>query len=228
MKYFILCILLLQTSFLYSEENIAAAPEKSNSSLENRKKHNYGLNAIFAPIDVLVYGKYGLSFYKATEEKNTQYELQYLKASYAVSIANIDFAKMTDQRLSFFKRNFSDSGNFNWYYGLSYISFDASFGSNVLNNLVPGSNLSEAELVKIQTIGFDFGLGHRWYFDNNMSLSVDWFGVSQPLAILKKEAPYAEAASTSDTDKSNAKSAVDIITFFPRLQALKLSLGYNF
>ncbi len=211
-----------------SKEAADIAKAKSNESVEKRRSYNYGVNLIYSPIDLIIPGKYGVSFDISSEDKDSQYELQYVRASYALSVMNVDFGKLTDQRFSLLKRNFSDSGNFNWYYGLSYISFQGTIGSSLLSSIAPGNTVPNTDLIDVQSLGLDFGLGHRWYFQNNLSISVDWFGFSQPLAVLKKEAAYLNANSTSQEDKNNVSNTVDFLTSFPRLYTLKVSLGYNF
>lgn len=211
-----------------SKEAADIAEAKSNESVEKRKSYNYGVNLIYSPIDLIIPGKYGASFDISSEDKNSQYELQYVRASYALSVLNVDFGKLTDHRFSLLKRKFSDSGNFNWYYGLSYISFQGTLGSSLLSSIAPGNTVPNTDLIDVQSLGLDFGLGHRWYFQNNLSLSVDWFGFTQPLAILKKDAAYLNATSSSQVDKDNVSKMVDILTSFPRLYTLKASLGYNF
>jgi hypothetical protein len=201
---------------------------KSAESVTLGQKHNSGLNVYYSPIDLIVPGKYGLGFVFSSEDKQSQYELQFIRASYSISALSVDFLKLTDQRLSVLKRNFSSTGNFNWFYGMSYISLEGTLGSSLLSQIVPSSDVENSELVNIKTLGFDLGLGHRWYFKNNFSISADWVGVSQPLIILKKEAAYLNTTTTSSSDKNNVKNGIDAATFLPRFFAVKLSLGYNF
>jgi hypothetical protein len=201
---------------------------KTSESILKRHNYNYGGHLIYSPIDFIIPGKIGASVYMASDDKNTQYELQYVRGSIPLTLLSVDFGKVTDQRLSLLKRNYSSSGNFNWYYGISYISFDASLGSSILNNIVPSGNVPNSELIEIKSLGLDLGIGNRWYFENGFSFSVDWLGISQPVAVLKKEAAYLQATTSSQTDRDNITKFIDAVAVFPRLYFLKASIGYSF
>lgn len=211
-----------------SAQAVETAEVKTNESVEKRKKYDYGANLIYSPIDLVIPSKYGASVYMASEDKNSQYELQLLRGSYSVSLLSVDFGKIVDQRISLLKRNYSQSGNFNWYYGLSYITFEGTLGATILSTLPPGSSIKSSELIDVQTLGLDIGFGHRWYFENNLSISVDWLGISQPVVTLKKEAAFLNSSSSSQTDVDNVKKSMDLFAVIPRLYTLKVSLGYNF
>jgi hypothetical protein len=212
------------------EKSVEAAEKaevKTNESVEKRKNYDYGAHLIYSPIDLVIPGKYGASVYMASEDKNSQYELQWVRGSYSLSLLSVDFGKIVDQRISLLKRNFSQSGNFNWYYGLSYITFEGTLGASILNTLPSGQSLN-ADLIDVQTLGLDLGFGHRWYFENNFSFSIDWLGISQPLVTLKKEAAFLSSSSSSQTDVDNVQKSMDLFAVIPRLYTLKVSLGYNF
>jgi hypothetical protein len=81
-----------------------------------------------------------------------------------------------------------------------------------------------ADLIDVQTLGLDLGFGHRWYFENNFSFSIDWLGISQPLVTLKKEAAFLSSSSSSQTDVDNVQKSMDLFAVIPRLYTLKVQL----
>ncbi len=211
-----------------SKEAQVQIEDKTNESADRRSNYNWGIYGHYAPIDLLIPSKKGVSFHWTTADGFEQYEAQYLKGSLSVPMLITDLGKIQDERISFLKRNFKEQSNFNWYWGISYISFDATIGPDFLNWLIPGNVIPNIDLIDIRSIGIDFGVGHSWYFKTNFSLGIDWFSISQPIYVIKKEAPYLEAQTTSTDEKDKIRKAVDTISYFPRLSFLKISLGYNF
>jgi len=202
--------------------------ELVNESVLKRNVVDYGVLVHYSYLDLIIPSKYGITFSKNSEDRNTQYEIQYLRGSISIPFIVEDLGSMTEQRLSLLKRNFSNTSNFNWFYGISYNKFDISLGVKYLNTLAPGQNVYNYELIDIQTLGLDLGFGHRWYYKNGLTIAVDWAAISQPLALLKKEAPYTEGSNSSNDNKDSVNTALKIISYFPRMSFFKLSLGYSF
>lgn len=202
--------------------------QASDNSLNLRLNYNYGLYLHYAPIDLLIPSKKGVSFHFNSDENKVQHEFQYLKGSYSIPLLIADIGKIQDERISYLRRKFVSDSNFNWYWGLSYVSFDATIGPDLLNYILPGNIIPNIDLIDIRTIGLDLGIGHRWYFKTNFSVSLDWLAITQPLIILKKEAPYLEAQNSSESEKDSFKKSIDLITYFPRFSVIKLGIGYNF
>ena len=91
---------------------------------------------------------------------------------------------------------------------------------------IPAQDRPNAEILNIESINLDIGIGNRWYY-NNFSIGVDWVGLSQPVISLKKSAPFVEE-TTDDDKKDDVDTFLKIGTYFPRLYLLKLNLGYTF
>lgn len=216
----------------YVQDKSKLAYEKTmalgNESIQKRNSIDYAFLAHYSYLDLVIPGKYGLTFSMNSADRTAQYEIQYLRGSVSVPFVIQDLGSMTEQRLSFLKRNFSSTSNFNWFYGISYNKFDIELGPKYLGSLAPGQNIANYKLMNIETLGFDLGLGHRWYYKNGFTIAVDWAAISQPLALLKREAPYTEASNTSQDNQDNADKALKVISYFPRFSFLKFTLGYSF
>ena len=201
-----------------------AAKSQLNSGLI-REESVAGIFALLSPLDLVVPGKYGLSAYKNYNEK--QYEAEYLRGTLSVPKVITDIGSVTDQRLTVRIRKFSETSNFNWYWGVTYFAFDAKLGSDLLNTVAPGQPISEVDLVRHRAFGIDLGLGHRWHFKNNLALGIDWVSWSQPLTTLEKGIPFLKS-SGSQSSKEKVEKAFNIVAYVPRFSILRLSAGYIF
>lgn len=189
---------------------------------------NYGLFLIYSPIDLLIPGKVGGSFYFSSEDRMNQYEISYLRASLSINqtIGDANVASMTEQKITFLNRHLSNHSGFNWFYGLSYATLESRLGKEYINSLPPGTT-HDPDLLQVDVLALDIGFGNRWYFDSGITLGVDWLGVTQPLATLKKKESFTDQTS-SQSDKDDVEKFINIMTSFPRLYTLKVQLGYSF
>lgn len=202
--------------------------EQVDMSPRVREKNNMAILIHYAPMDIIIPSKTGATFSYSGDDRNAQYEIQYLRASFSVPFLVDDLGSITEQRLALIKRNFTKDSNFNWYYGISYHSLEVHLGNEYLSALAPSSQqIPNIDVLKIEALGFDLGLGHRWYFENGITFGIDWIGWSQPLISLKKQNYFSDVA-TNQEDKDNAEKLMTAGTYLPRFSVLKLSLGYSF
>jgi hypothetical protein len=219
------------TSFIdEAKKNISDVAESVNSNLVsstlNRHFIKHGITLQYSPIDLIIPSKTGISYYYSSFDTSKQYEVQYLRGKIALNGVIDDLASTTDERFSFLIRNLPRNSNFNWFYGFSYLALEAELGSRFLST-ISNTNIPDADIFKVSSIGIDIGLGHRWYFNNGFTLGADWIGVSQPVIQIKKEAHYQEA-STNQQNKDDAEKILNLLSIYPRIYALKLMLGYSF
>lgn len=223
--FFTALALIFFSSAVFSAEKLVEVEKP----VSNRFLTEWGIYGNFSYLDLLLPSKLGFSVYKSFIDKNTEYEFQYLKGNFGVPIVSVDLFQINDRRITFLKRNFSDSGNFNWYYGFSYLTFDGQLGNDYIRRLTSnGQQTKDVALFDIETLGADFGIGHRWQLRNNFTFGLDWICISQPLIVLRKDAPFLDAETTSQSDRDNARRLINAAAYFPRIALLKLQLGYAF
>lgn len=184
-----------------------------------------GFLAQYSLFDLIVPSKYGSLVYRQYEGK--LYEAEYLRGTMSVQIIIANIGSFTDQRFTLRVRKFSPTGNFNWYWGVTYFSFDANIGAEFLNTISPGQSVPNVDIARHRALGFDLGLGYRWHFANNFAFGVDWISWSQPLTTLEKDIPFLKS-SGAQSAKDKVEKALNVAAYTPRLSILKLSLGYVF
>lgn len=175
-------------------------------------------------MDLIIPSKIGATAGLFTTERST-WEIEYLRGSVSVPMVIDDIGSMTDERISLIRRKFRNK-NFNFSYGLTYYKYNIHLGSEIINS-ISGGGYPGVDVVEIQSLGFNVGMGHRWTFKHNITLGVDWISWSQPAYTLKKQADFLHENSNPE-DRDNVETAVNVISFFPRLTFLKLQLGILF
>lgn len=178
----------------------------------------------YSPLDLLVPSKLGLSFGYRSNLDSTL-ELEYLRGSISPFVLK-DLGTMTDQRISLIKRNHQKGSSFHFSYGLTFFDFNLHLGDAILSRL-SGGYYPSADLIEVQGLGFNVAMGNRWVFKNNVSFGVDWLSWAQPILTTKKDNAFLDYV-TDQNDRDNVETAVDLISYFPRLSTLKLQVGYQF
>ncbi len=210
-------------------EKVEETSSKVEKSVENsrsfRGRADYFALASYSPLDLLIPSKIGVTAGVVNHVDKT-WELEYLRGSISVPFIVEDLGKMTDERISIIGRAYSETNSFNFSYGLSYYDFSLRLGSDILNRL-GGGGYPSVDVIQIQSLGLNFGLGNRWSISRNTILGVDWFSWSQPLYTLKKDTAFLDRA-TDANDRDNVDTLVKIVSSFPRFSLLKVQLGVYF
>lgn len=208
--------IILALSFLYFSQALAEEPDCA--------KYDYLALLTYSPIDLLIPSKIGASF-GYMESADKIWEFEYLRGSLSAPFVVGDLGKMTDERVSVMKRSYSGSNSFNFSYGITYYNFSLRLGSDILSRVSGGQGAMD--MIQIQSLGVNLGLGHRWSIAKNITAGVDWVSWSQPLLTLKKDAAFLDQANDAN-DKDDVDKAVKLITYFPRFVFLKLQVGVLF
>lgn len=208
------------------DDSLKATNQALNVSAATRATRDYGVYIDYSPIDLIIPNKFGGSFYIANSDKSSQYEIQFLTSTLSASALSVDLASITEQKFSLLNRRFSEGSNFNWFYGLSYATLEAKLGSDYLNT-VPANERPESDMMKIHVVAVDIGIGNRWYFNNGLTLGVDWVGSTIPVSTTKKEQHFTDN-STDQNDVDNVNKFINFAAQIPRVYTLKLQLGYAF
>lgn len=189
-----------------------------------RSNSNYFAIGNFAPVDLILPSKFGLTLGIVSNADYT-WELEYLKSSVSVPFLVDDIGEMTDERLSVIRRNYFGTETFNLSYGLSYNRFKVHIGSKYLAYIA--TNIPDVDLMQIDSLGFNVGIGNRWIFANRWMVGVDWVSWAQPVFTIKYNNKYSDY-STDEDSKDTVDTVAKLIRWVPRITLLKLQVGYSF
>src|SRR5690606_30674611 len=142
----------------------------------------------YSPLDLLIPSKYGGTI-GYTQNADTSWEFEYLKGSVSVPFLVDDLGKMTDERFSIIRRSYLGSNSFNISYGLTYFDFSMHLGNKLLDR-VTGGGYPAIDLVEVQSLGLNLGIGNRWIFNKNITFGVDWISWAQPFYVMKKKSAF--------------------------------------
>lgn len=209
------------------EESLDKAQSFLGQTRERRASADYFVLVNYSPLDLIIPSKIGATVGLISSANHT-FELEYLRAKASVPFVVEDLGSMTDQRISIIGRSYALRNSFNFSYGLSYFDFTTHLGSQVLNALPGATNtIPSVDLIKVQAVGINLGIGNRWTFKHNITLGVDWITWSQPLVVTRKTNIF-ENYVTDPEDKDDVDTAMKYASYFPRLSFLKLQLGILF
>lgn len=189
-----------------------------------RQNSDYFVSGNFAPIDLILPSKFGLTLGTVTNADYT-WELEYLKSSVSVPFLVDDIGEMTDERFSVIRRNYFGTETFNLSYGLSYNKFKVHIGSKYLAYVA--TNIPEVDLMQIDSVGFNVGIGNRWIFSNRWMVGVDWASWTQPVFTTRYHNKFNDFATDEDS-KDTVDTVAKLIRWVPRITLLKLQVGYSF
>ncbi len=190
----------------------------------NRLAKNHAVALNYSLIDTWIPAKYGLAYaYFANPE--TTWELDWNHSSLGVGALSVNFAEMTEDRISLMKKNFAQRNSFYWAYGLHYYRFQAHLGDKYLSQVTgqPGMSI---DLLKVSSLGVSFTIGNRWHFENWL-IGFDWLSLHLPLVVLDTQSKYIDYAS-NQSDRNTVRDTIDVIKSLPTFTALKFQVGYTF
>lgn len=207
------------------EQNVKQAEEAVQNTRTLREQNEYFGLINYAPLDLIIPSKLGVTI-GLVKDADTTWEIEYLRGSVSIPFLVDDLGSMTDQRLSLIRRSYLGSNSFNISYGISYYDFKIHLGDEILSRLSSGT-VPSIDLIRIQSLGFNFALGNRWHFKRNMTFGVDWISWSQPLVITNKDSIFLDYA-TNPQDRDDVDTALKLLSYFPRFSFFKVQLGILF
>ncbi|MGE4133625.1 MAG: hypothetical protein AB7F86_18455 [Bdellovibrionales bacterium] len=215
-----------------TEQALEAGKEKVNQfgqalseMRQRREERQWLITGNYSYLDLWIPSKYGVSVAYVKSAEDT-YELDYMRASYGLGWFGVDLGEVTEQRLALLYRSFSKRNSFNFQMGVNYNKFAIHIGNDLLAKVSGNSNL-DYSLMQIETLGLSWGLGNRWQTKGGFVWSFDWLQLHIPLLKLTEKTPFIDA-TTDSSDRDDAKTAVKLIRYFPRIVALKVQLGFTF
>lgn len=217
-----------------ASEEISKAADKIENLVAPETSRDYRSRTVgyglinYAPLDLIIPSKIGLTL-GWTQSADQSWEFEYLRGKASVPFVIEDLGSVTDERFSVLGRSYFGSNSFNLSYGLAYNKFNMHLGSAFLSG-VSGVPAASIDLVDIQSVGFNIGIGNRWTFKHNITLSVDWISWSQPVWVTKDDVPLLDDpnANMSDSDREDVDDAKKWASYLPRLSLFKIQLGMMF
>lgn len=206
-----------------TDKAIKKAQVALNESPKSREERKWKVLGNYSYFDLWIPSKIGFSLTYSSSEKRS-WEFEYLKGSFSIPFVVEDLGKFVDTRMSLLTRSFPYNSNFNYFYGLNYNHIEIFIGDKFLASITPFPSF---DVMSIKTLGFTWGLGHRWQFKNRFIVSVDWFQINIPLLTLEEKTPFL-ASTTNASDREDAQDVVDFFKSFPTIGALKFQLGISF
>lgn len=193
--------------------------------VEDPRSHSRYLASVnYSAVDMPFPGKLGVSLGLIASPTQT-WELEYMKGGLSVPGGFRNLASIDDTRLGLIGRRYYGK-SFYLSYGASYFNFSANLGDNLLNNVSSGT-YPNIDMMTVQGLGLNVGIGNNWVFRKNITLGVDWFSWAQPLVITKKSSEYLKYASNS-SDKAFTENTMKIVGYLPRFALLNIHLGMLF
>ncbi len=215
----------LQTKDKKVGGTVEALTDALSETKSRRQNADYFALLNYSPIDMLLPSKLGASFGWNSDVSKT-YELEYLHSGISASWLLADFGSMSDDRISIMARSYASRNSFQFSYGLTYFDFSLHVGDQLLSRLTSATYPS-IDLVQIQSLGFNLGLGNRWTFQHDITFGIDWISWAQPLYTLSRKAAFLDVATNSQ-DRDLLDRAMKLISYLPRFSFLKLQLGILF
>jgi hypothetical protein len=205
------------------EANRALTGEKT--SKQWRQESRYVFLVDYSPFDLIVPGKKGISM-AYNESVERIWELEYLTGSISGPSAFEKLGSINEKRLSLLNRNFWNRNSFSGFLGISWNSFEVSVGNDLLTKLGVVS-APKSELLRLDTLGINVGLGNRWTLWKGVTIGSDWIGISQPLFTIDKNMSVLDQAGNRP-ERDKVETALKTALFLPRLYVLKIQIGMMF
>lgn len=199
------------------------APPETPAPPRIPRAHSYYTGLEYSPFDFVIPNKLGL-FFGWQRELHNSYEIEYLRGSVGLPGPLEKFGAVTEDRLTFVRRNYWTTSSFNFFYGLHFNRFEAHVGSAILNRATGGQSI---DLLALETLGATIGLGNRWVIADRFCLGFDWLTYAQPLIVTRSQSDLLNGTNSS-SDASDLESGFKYVKYFPRFSFLKFQLGFQF
>lgn len=212
----------------HSDLTSAGREESKPSTMKSRISRGTSdvtAHILYSPLDLFIPQKIGASL-GWIESASRTWEFEYLRGKIAAPSFLEDLGKMTDEKISVLARSYFSKNSFNLSYGLTYFRYKIQLGSEELQGVSP-SERSQFDVVELESLGLNVGIGNRWALTDHLSVGVDWIELYQPLFETKSNTDFTNETSDQDT-KDDVEDALKFLGHFPRFTVLKLQVGMTF
>lgn len=189
-----------------------------------RENHQYLASVSYSFADFPIPNKLGMTAGLITSVDQT-WELEYMRGSISAPGFFRDLGALTDSRLSLIGRTYFGN-SFHVSYGLTYFSFNAQVGDQLMNTATNGVYPS-MNAADVQGLGANLGIGNTWTFRKNITVGVDWLAVAQPFYTLKRSSDYLKYA-TDEQSRRSVEETLKILSYVPRFAMVNFHVGMLF
>ncbi len=208
------------------EELSSSSPSnETNTEILPLSPGGYFIGLTYSPLDLLIPSKWGAKIGGETPGE-LAWEVEYLRGSWTTPFIIADLGQMTDERYSLIFRSYGQRKSFNVHFGVTYFAFKANLSPKFLDT-VPTQIDTSYEVVQVESVGFNLGIGHRWHWGEHFHFGVDWLSWAQPVFITKNQSEIKDLTTDEDT-KDTISDAVRIANYVPRFLSLKVFLNFSF
>lgn len=156
---------------------------------------------------------------------NLAYEAKWFGGSVSLDTSFFSIGSVKENLLIAHVRRFVGKSSFNWIFGLSQQTYEASVGQDILVNTTGAP--TSADLIKIRTLGAQVGLGNRWQMANGIMLGADWLVINVPFMTLESSVPILDYVNDEGT-RNRVNDAVKILRYIPTFAIAKVQVAYSF
>lgn len=232
MKFFILLLLVVKTSFAQTtplavktpdpvEDKIEQITSQIKSSRENRAQDVNTLLVGYQLVTSWLPSKIALS-YAYTFNENWSLEGAYSFSSVNDPFFWIDLGQIQEKRFNLHALRFVGN-SFHFSFGLVFSQFSARLGNQFLDQL--GQRLTSS--FDAQNIGVSGGIGNRWQWSNGITLGIDWIRLNVPVFETYVRDDVLDAIS-NQSEQEEVKDVIRTFNRIPTFVLFGLSLGHSF
>jgi hypothetical protein len=198
---------------------ILVLSQKAISSNETSLKR-WSAYATYSPLDTWTPNKFGVV--ASYGDKSRLYELAFQKATISAEFENINLSSWSDTRIHLTTRSHTFGNSFNFQYGVFYNALNLTIGDESF-----GGVSSSVNVLELKTLGFAFGVGNSWQWNDRFNLRIDWFKLFIPLYTLGREDAFL-SSSESSSSKQIVDGALDLLEDLPTGTLGHVEIGYSF
>ncbi|MBL7556674.1 MAG: hypothetical protein JNM24_12710 [Bdellovibrionaceae bacterium] len=202
-----------------SNQTDTTVEKRTNRQLRYIKPINVGIS--WGLVSMWLPSKLGANLsYNISERKTIA--LEYQSQSIKFPAFSLDIGGIKESKYGVVLKSFGDSQSFYMSYGLMKYDFRASLELSIF----PTQSIPIAPLFDFRSMGFQFGLGNLFTWENGLSLGIDWFSIYFHSFNKTKNTDIFNYMDASDRDK--ADKTIDLIYNIPIIEILKIQLTYGF
>lgn len=196
-------------------------PPAALSSSDYRERSSGTLMAGYQVLATWIPFKWNLS-YSYLFDRKWSVELEWSRGSYGIGAFGFDAARITENRYTLMVRRYVGN-SFHFILGGFKNDFHGELGDRILKDMTDTS----IDDFRVQGMGFTFGLGNRWQWNNGFTLGIDWFRLNVPLFEKKVDNEVLKNINDNN-DLRIVKDAIQKVKNIPTFVLLGLNLGYSF
>ncbi len=202
-----------------SNQTDTTVEKRTSRQLRYLKPINVGVS--WGLVSMWLPSKLGANLsYNISERKTIA--LEYQSQSIKFPAFSLDIGGIKESKYGVVLKSFGDSQSFYMSYGLMKYDFRASLELSIF----PTQTIPIAPLFDFRSMGFQFGLGNQFSWENGLSLGIDWFSIYFHSFNKTKNIDIFGYLDASDRDK--ADKTIDLIYNIPIIEILKIQLSYGF